>query len=290
LNIANSAWAQQGYPFLQEYLDILALNYGSGVYLVDYTLDAEVARQEINDWVSEKTEEKIQDLIPEGALDFYTRLVLANAIYFKANWLYPFVEDLTREGTFTLLDGGQVTVDMMSLSLPESIRYSQGNGYQAVELPYVGGEVAMTILIPDKGNFMEFEASLDAALLQSILDELEYKNVQLSMPKFEFESEFFLQDVLREMGMPAAFEPGLADFSGMDGSRDLYIDEVIHKAYVGVDEEGTEAAAATAVIIRAVSMPITDVELTIDQPFIFVIREIPTGSVLFTGRMLNPIE
>jgi serpin B len=290
LNIANSAWAQEGYPFLQEYLDILALNYGSGVYLVDYTLDAEAARQEINDWVSEKTEEKIQDLIPAGALDFYTRLVLANAIYFKANWLYPFVEDLTREGTFTLLDGGQVTVDMMSLSLPESIRYSQGNGYQAVELPYVGGEVAMTILIPDKGNFMEFEASLDAALLQSILDELEYKNVQLSMPKFEFESEFFLQDVLRDMGMPAAFEPGLADLSGMDGSRDLYIDEVIHKAYVGVDEEGTEAAAATAVIIRAVSMPITDIELVIDQPFIFVIRDIPTASVLFTGRVLNPIE
>jgi serpin B len=290
LNIANSAWAQEGYPFLQEYLDTLALNYGSGVYLVDYMQDAEAARQTINEWVSEKTEEKIQDLIPPGAIDFYTRLVLANAIYFKANWLYPFMEEMTREGTFTLLDGGQVNVDMMSFSLPESLRYTQGRGYQAVELPYVGGEVAMTIIVPEQGYFSEFEAALNAALLESILDELEYKNVQLSMPKFEFESEFFLQDVLKEMGMPAAFDPELADFSGMDGNRDLYIDEVIHKAYVGVDEEGTEAAAATAVIIRAVSMPITDVELVIDQPFISVIRDIPTASVLFTGRVLNPVE
>ena len=290
LNIANSAWAQEGYPFLQEYLDILALNYGSGVYLVDYAQDAEAARQEINDWVSEKTEGKIEDLIPEGALDFYTRLVLANAIYFKANWLFPFVEDLTKEGTFTLLNGEQVSVAMMSFSQPESLLYTRGNGYQAVELPYAGGEVAMTILVPDQGKFGEFETSLDAEFLANILDALEYKNVELRMPKFEFETEFFLQDVLREMGMPVAFEPGSADFSGMDGSRDLYIDEVIHKAYVGVDEEGTEAAAATAVIMRLVSMPVTDVELDIDQPFIFVIRDIPTGTVLFMGRVLNPVQ
>ncbi|MBE0411737.1 MAG: serpin family protein, partial [Anaerolineales bacterium] len=248
LNIANSAWAQDDYPFLEEYLDILALNYGSGIHLVDYMQDAEAARQAINDWVSEMTEGKIEDLIPEGALDFYTRLVLANAIYFKANWYFPFDEDLTTDGVFHLLNGEQVVVDMMSHSLPEMMRYTQGNGYQAVQIPYVGGEVAMTVLIPDEGNFSEFEASLDAGLLAAIMDDLEYQSVQLTMPKFEFESEFLLKDVLREMGMPAAFEPGLADFSGMDGSRDLYIDEVIHKAYVGVDEEGTEAAAATAVI------------------------------------------
>jgi serpin B len=290
LNIANSAWAQEGYPFLQEYLDILALNYGSGLYLVDYRQDAEAARQAINDWISERTEGKIEDLIPEGTLDFYTRLVLANAIYFKANWLFPFEENLTTDGVFHLLDGKQVMVDMMSLSLPESMRYTQGNGYQAVQLPYVGGEVAMTILLPSEGNFSEFEESLDARLLAAILDELEYQNVQLTMPKFEFETEFFLQDVLKEMGMPAAFDPEVADFSGMDGSRELFIDEVIHKAYVGVDEEGTEAAAATAVIIRAVSMPITDVELIVDQPFIFIIHDIPTGTVLFTGRVLNPVE
>lgn len=289
-NIANSAWAQEGYPFLEEYLDILALNYGSGLHLVDYMQDAEAARLAINEWVSEQTEGKIEDLIPEGAVDFYTRLVLANAIYFNANWLYPFDENKTEEGAFYLLDGEPVLVDMMSLSIPERLAYTQGNGYQAVELPYVGGEVAMTILMPDQGNFAEFEAALDTTVLAAILNELEYQNVELIMPKFEFETEFFLQDVLKGMGMHTAFDPNEADFSGMDGSRDLFIDEVIHKAYVSVDEEGTEAAAATAVIIQAVSMPMTDVELDIDQPFIFVIRDVPTGSVLFTGRVLNPAE
>jgi serpin B len=290
LNIANSVWGQQGYPFLPEYLDLLAVNYGSGLRLVDYAADPEAARLAINDWVSEQTEARIQDLIPPGAIDVLTRLVLANAIYFNAAWLYPFEENLTQDMPFNLLDGSQVNTPMMTYSIPERLNYGQGAGYQAVELPYLGDEVAMLVLAPDEGTFSEFEASLDAAKLEAILAGLEPKTVALFLPKFEFETQFSLAETLAAMGMPVAFDPNLADFSGMDGSRELYITDVIHKAFVAVDEEGTEAAAATGVVVGVTSLPMEDVRLVVDRPFIFAIRDVPTGELLFVGRVLNPGE
>lgn len=287
LNIANAIWGQRDYEFLPEFLDMLAKNYGAGMRLVDYLADPEKARVEINNWVEDQTEGKIKDLIPQGAIDGLTRLVLTNAIYFNASWLHPFEESLTTPQPFHLVDANTVKVDMMQQS--ESFGYYAGKGYQAVELPYSGDQLAMLILVPDEGNFTKFESGLDERVLEEIGSGMSYPQINLWMPKFTFSAEFMLKPVLSAMGMAEAFDPGLADFSGMTGNRELYISEVIHKAFVAVDESGTEAAAATAVIMKFTSMPIGEpVELKIDRPFIFIIRDLPTGSILFLGRVLDP--
>jgi len=285
LNIVNEIWGQKDYEFRNEFLDVLAENYGAGLRLLDFINAPETSRVTINDWVSDQTEDRIEDLIPQGVIDALTRLVLTNAIYFNAAWLNPFNEDTTDDGAFYLLDGGEVTVPMMMQS--DSFGYAEGEGYQAVELPYDGRELSMVILLPDTGQFEEFESSLDADLVDIITNDLIYKEVALTMPKFEFESEFKLADTLAAMGMPVAFT-GAADFSGMTGNRDLFIAEVLHKAFVSVDEAGTEAAAATAVVMNLTAAPGEPVEVTLDHPFIFLIRDIETGAILFVGRVVNP--
>jgi serpin B len=285
LNIANSIWGQVDYAFLGEFLDLLALNYGAGMRVVDFVEDSELARQQINDWVSDETEERIQDLIPEGVLDAATTLVLTNAIYFNAAWMDPFDEAATKDGLFFLLDGGQVDVPMMNQS--EWMHYAEGNGYQLVERSYVGGKMAMDIILPDTGAFSTIEADLDTEWLDQALSGLEGQQVALSMPRFEFESEVGLTETLQTMGMPTAFGGG-ADFSGMDGTRNLFIGEVLHKAFVSVDEAGTEAAAATAVIMERGMAPQSPIVISVDRPFIFLIRDLQTGAVLFVGRVLNP--
>ncbi|MDY6912521.1 MAG: serpin family protein, partial [Chloroflexota bacterium] len=288
LNIANSLWGQHDYAFLPEFLDLLAANYGAGLRLVDFVSAPDPSRIAINDWVSEQTEDKIKDLIPEGAITDLTRLVLANAIYFYADWLHPFNANSTHDAAFHLPDGSEVTVPMMSMSDPANLPYASGTGYQAVELPYLGGESAMTIIVPDSGTFADFESALSADLINEIISSLEQKSVDLRLPKFSYESDFSLAQTLAEMGMPDAISPGVADFSGMDGTKFLYISDVFHKAFVAVDEKGTEAAAATAVIVGSTSISMVDVRLTIDRPFIFLIRDIDTGTILFMGRVLNP--
>ncbi|UCG83136.1 MAG: serpin family protein [Dehalococcoidia bacterium] len=285
LNIVNAIWGQEDYEFLAEFLDVLAENYGAGLRLLDFINAPEDSRITINDWVSDQTEGRIEDLIPQGAIDALTRLVLTNAIYFNAAWLHPFEKYLTDNGAFHLLDGGTATVPMMRQT--ESFGYAEGEGYQAVELLYDGAELSMVILLPEAGRFEAFEGSLDADYVESILSDVDYQRVALTMPKFEFESEFGLVDTLDTMGMPAAFTAE-ADFSGMNGRRDLVITDILHKAFVSVDEEGTEAAAATAVIIGETAMPGEPVEVTVDRPFIFLIRDIETGSILFVGRVMNP--
>jgi serpin B len=285
LNVANSLWAQQDYQFLQQFLDLLVANYGAGVRPVDFAGDPEAARQTINDWVSKETEGRIEDLIPPGAIDTLTRLVLANAIYFNAAWLYPFQPDRTVDGPFNLLDGSQVQVPMMRQT--GSFSYAEGDGYQAVELPYDGQQLSMVILLPEKGQFDAFEATLDATRVDAILKSLAGQQVALTMPNFEFESQFSLKDSLSALGMPNAFTDA-ADFSGMTGNRELSISEVAHKAFVSVDEAGTEAAAATAVIVGVTSAPAEPVTFTADRPFLFLIRDIPTGTILFVGRLADP--
>lgn len=284
LNIVNAIWGQKDYAFLDEFLDVLAENYGAGLRILDFINETEKSRVTINDWVSEQTEGRIEDLIPQGVIMALTRLVLTNAIYFNAAWEYPFEEDATYNGPFYLLDGSAVTVPLMRQT--ESFGYAEGDGYQAVELPYDGRELSMVILLPGEGQFEAFEDSLDAALVDAIIRDLESQEVALTMPRFEFESEFSLKQTLAAMGMPIAFTDE-ADFSGMTGVRDLHIAEVIHKAFVSVDEAGTEAAAATAVIMELTAMPEV-VEMTIDHPFIFLIRDIETGTILFVGRVVNP--
>jgi len=282
LNIVNAIWGQKDYEFLSAFLDVLAENYGAGLRILDFITETEKSRLTINDWVSDQTEGRIEDLIPQGAIDALTRLVLTNAIYFNAAWAYPFDDDMTADGPFYLLDGGQVTVPMMKQT--ESFGYTEGEGYQAVELPYDGGELSMVILLPEAGNFEAFEEGLQAQQVCDIISSLQATQIGLNMPKFEFDSEFNLKDTLADMGMPIAFT-GDADFSGMTGNRELSISDVVHKAFVAVDEAGTEAAAATAVIMKLTAAP---EQVTIDRPFIFLIRDIDTGAILFVGRVLNP--
>jgi serpin B len=287
LNIVNAIWGQEDYEFLSDFLDVLAENYGAGLRILDFMTETEKSRLTINDWVSNQTEGRIEDLIPQGVIDALTRLVLTNAIYFNAAWAYPFDEDMTADGPFYLLDGGQVSVPMMKQT--QSFGYAEGEGYQAIELPYDGDELSMVILLPEAGQFEAFEAGLQTQQVSDIISGLQPTEVALTMPQFEFESEFSLKDTLADMGMPIAFSPDDANFSGMTGTPDLYISEVIHKAFISVDEAGTEAAAATAVIMNRCSAPYEPpVEVTIDRPFIFLIRDIETGTILFAGRVVNP--
>lgn len=288
LNIANALWGQKDYSFLTEFLDLLELYYGSGLKTLDFINEPEESRLAINQWASEQTAGRIKDIIPPGVIKAFTRLVLANAIYFNAHWLHQFSKSATRDGIFHLLDGSTVTVPMMHQE--ENFSYTEGDTYQAIRLPYLGNEFAMTILLPKEGQFEDFENSLDAQMLQDITAKLESQRVVLTLPKFTFESSFQLNQALSELGMPDAFSGG-ADFSGMTGNRELFIGAVLHKSFVAVDEEGTEAAAVTAVMMvgSAPTTPPVTVNFTADRPFIFLIQDIETGSILFMGRVLNPI-
>ena len=293
LNLANAVWGQHDYEFLAPFLDVLAENYGAGVRPTDFVGSPEESRVRINDWVAEQTEDKVEDLIPEDAIDRSTRMVLTNAIYFNARWFHPFFKHLTSARLFHLLDGSKVDVPMMMMAAAERFGYADGDGYQAVELPYRGRDMWMTILLPDAGAFREFEESMDADLIAGILGDIEREYVELTMPKFEFESEFSLKETLKAMGMPNAFDGFTADFSGMDGRSCpgvcLLISDAFHKAFVSVDEEGTEAAAATGVVVILESARPTPKKVMVDRPFIFLIRDRATDAILFVGRVENPV-
>ena len=287
LNIANAIWGQKDFHFESDFLDTLAANYGAGLRLLDYIQAPEESRVTINDWVSDQTEERIQDLIPQGAINSDTRLVLSNAIYFKATWLESFEESLTEDKVFHGLDGEEFMTPMMSLGSDASFPYYQGEGFQAVDLPYLGGQVSMLVIVPDEGKFTDFEVNLNSEILDEIIGNLAYQPMYLNFPKFEFETEIGLATILANMGMPSAFNDG-ADFSGMTGTKDLFISDVFHKAFISVDEEGTEAAAATAVVMSLTSAPENPLRLEVDRPFLFLIRDIQTNSILFMGRVVEP--
>jgi len=288
LNLANAVWAEQTYPFQQDFLDTIAVNYGAGVRLADFINQYESVRKEINRWVEDQTRNKIKDLLSDGTLNSDTRMALVNAIYFKADWLTAFDANDTHDAPFHLLDGSEAQVKMMSNGL--YVPYVRGDGYQAVELPYAGGTAAMDILVPDEGNFEAFDSTLDSAAFDAILAAMQPASVQVGLPKFQFTGEFSLPDQLSALGMTDAFDPNLADFSGMTGDRDLFISDVIHKAFVAVDEKGTEAAAATAVIMELTGAPMFENVLIIDRPFLFVIRDTASGQILFMGRVVNPAK
>ncbi len=289
LNIANSIWGQKGYSFLPDFLDVLAENYGAGMRLTDFVNAPEDSRTVINDWVSEKTEGRIGDLIPEDCISEMTRLVLVSAIYFNAAWSSPFQEEFTRDSDFHLSDGTDVAVPMMRQT--DWLRYGEGEGWQVAELMYESREISMVILLPEPGRFEEFENSLSSERLNEILDAFEYRYVAVDMPEFRYESDAVsLRETLSRMGMPAAFTWPGADFSGMDGTHDLFIGDVLHKSFISVDEAGTEAAAATAVIADMGGIYTEEpTAFTVSRPFIFFIRDIETGTVLFAGRILNPV-
>lgn len=294
LSIANSVWGQEDYPFLDSYLDRLVESYGAGVMPVDFQGIPEKSRIAINDWVADRTEKRIKELIPPNVINSSTRLVLVSAIYFKARWLHTFANSLTGTGPFYLVDGREVETIMMTMAGAARLGYSNGEGYQAVELPYEGLEISMIILFPDAGTFREFEKSLDADEITGILEDFERENVEFTMPQFEFELGIELGDTLNAMGMQDAFDGAASDFSGVDGrsciagdAPCLFISDVFHTAFVAVDEEGTEAAAATTVTEKVVEGfdPIT---VSVDGPFIFFIRDNLTGTILFVGRVVDP--
>jgi serpin B len=285
LNVANALWGQTGYPFEQDFLDLLARNYSGGMRLLDFKKNPESARRTINDWVSSSTEKKIQDIVPPGAINKVTRLVLANAVYFKAAWLNPFKPENTQPGSFQLLDGSDVQVSMMHWL--GGMKFAQGDGYGAVELPYAGGQLSMLLVLPEEGRFSSVEAELNTGFVDAIVAGMQMEEIALSLPKIKFEWEADrLPDKLKALGMLLAFDPG-ADFTGISLRDDLFIGDVLHKAFVAVDEKGTEAAAATVVLMTA-SAAVQAMEFNLDRPFFFLIRDNPTGTILFLGRVMNP--
>jgi len=284
LNVANALWGQEGYPFMAQYLDLLVQNYGSGVMTVDFERGAE---DTINRWVSEHTEGRIQEIVSK--IPPTTTLVLANAVYFNAKWDLPFDEEDTYEEPFHLLDGKVGRMPMMHQI--DQFRYAEGDGYQAIELPYQDRTVAMVILLPNRDQFREIEEGLTGQWVQGVLRGLTEEEVVLTMPKFRFEAK--LDPPLAALGMPSAFSAASADFSGIaerkPGLQPIFIGTVSHKAFIDVNELRTEAAAATVVEMAAgAAAPTTPKVMKIDRPFIFFIHDIDTGAILFVGRVMNP--
>lgn len=285
VNVVNSVWAERTHTFRSDYLDVLATSYGAGINLLDFVGASESARTTINGWVADKTEQRIKDLLPTGSVDGATRLVLVNAVYFNAAWLYPFDPINTYDGSFTLLDDSTVSVKRMGQHLA-SVPALKGEGFSAVALPYDDDRLSLLVLAPDAGNFANFESTLDAAKLDSIVAGLSPQQVILNMPRFRVETGESLTDLLQSLGMNAAFSSD-ADFSGMDGTRSLSVSEVIHKAFIDVAEKGTEAAAATAVTMVGGAAPL-GLNVFVNHPFLYVLRDQPTGAILFMGRVLDP--
>ncbi|MDY6764530.1 MAG: serpin family protein [Halobacteria archaeon] len=292
LEIANSIWGQRGYPFRDEYLDTLARNYGAGLRTLDFSSNPNEARETINNWVEEKTNDRIKDLLPEGVITALTRLVLTNAIYFKANWQHTFPEEATEDAEFKALDGSKSTVPMMQQS--NKFPYAEVDGHKLIELPYVGNRVGMVVMLPKEGEYEEFENSLNSERLEELLGKLKTKEGTIHLPKFEYDSKFALKNALSALGMPVAFDPNKANFEGMadleKAGGNLYIRSVVHKSNITVDEKGTEAAAATGVVVNATSAPIDPFEMVVDRPFVFLIRDRKTGSLLFLGRIVDAGE
>jgi serpin B len=285
LYLANAIWGQREYAFEKNYLDLLAVNYGAGVHLVDFINKPEDTSKQINNWVDQETKGKIKDIVAPSSIDPSTRMILTNAVYFKAAWQEAFVKKLTQDQPFTLLDGSQISVPIMRTEESIPVETYAGDGFIAVALPYKGELADMLIILPDEGKFSTVEDSLNADKYDEIVNGLIQNSVKLYMPKFEFYSNFDLTPILEKMGMTLAFDKDQADFSKITKSEKLYVGNAVHKAYILVNEEGTEAAAVTMFMMQAASLPN---EFRIDRPFIFLIRDKPTGTILFIGRVLNP--
>jgi len=286
LSIANALWLQKDYKLLQEFLNIMGKYYKGGFNEVDYIGDPQGARIKINDWVSRETKEKIKDILQPGDITKLTRLVITNAIYFKGKWLTEFDKEFTRDEDFYLINGQKTKVKMMYQE--NRFNYYENDDLQLLEMPYKGDKVSMVIILPKTGKFVTVENMMDEKKLQEWLKNAMKTKVKVYIPRFKFTQMFGLSEDLSKMGMEDAFDENKADFSGINGRKnDLYISKVIHKAFVEVNEEGTEAAAATAVILDIKAL-IEELVFKSDHPFIFFIRDKEAGSILFMGRVMDP--
>ncbi len=300
LSVANRLWGQKGYPWRKEFLDLTRTNYGAGLREVDFVKATEAARKTINIWVEKQTQQKIKDLLQKGDVNKATVLVLTNAIYFKGDWASKFKKEQTKDTRFSvpikIVKGHTFmrprvykTVSVPMMNQKGKFGYMETGDFQALELPYAGEELSMVIFLPRRlaqmDGLKDFEKLLTSKNLSKWLPKLRKREVIVSIPKFKMTCRFKLNEVLKSMGMADAFSPA-ADFSGMATMEKIWISDVIHKAFVDVNEEGTEAAAATAVIMgKGISRPSV---FRADHPFVFMIRHRATGSILFMGRVVNP--
>lgn len=288
LSTANALWAQKDYKFLEEYTNTVERYYGGKLNNLDFVAETEKSRRIINAWVEEQTNDKIKDLIPQGALDPYTRLVLTNAIYFKGTWVKQFNEKDTREEDFRIGSGQTVKVQMMRLTGEDAkFNYAETDEIQILEMDYDGENLSMLILLPKGNTLDDLEEGISPDKLSGWRKMLNERRVDVYLPKFEFETKYFLVKTLKKMGMPTAFTSS-ADFSGIDGTTSFFINNVIHQAFVEVNEEGTEAAAATGIVVGITSVGPRIPVFRADHPFIFIIQQNDTGNILFFGRVSDP--
>lgn len=289
LRVANALWGEQSHPFLPAYVRMIHKCYRTGgLFPVDFHGNPEAARHQINAWVEEQTAQKIKDLVPQGAITDLTRMVLTNAIYFKGDWDSQFKKDQTREGDFMVSATEKVKAPLMRKS--DIYQYADDGSVQVLELPYKGRELSMLVLLPKgAGGLPKLEKSLTGKKLGDLRSKLQSELVDAAVPKFNLETAYGLEDTLKALGMKAAFLQGTANFSGIDGLDDLSLSAVIHKAFVEVNEQGTEAAAATATMMLGGSAaPVKPIQFRADHPFVFIICDRQDGTILFLGRMMNP--
>ncbi len=285
LSTANALWPHKGYPFLEEYIQTVEDYYGGKTTALDYVGETEKSRQTINSWVKSQTKDKIKELIPPGVITGITRLVLTNAIYFKGKWVNQFDKSDTRDADFTT-GSGEVT-QVPTMHLKNDFRYAENGELQMLELPYKGDRLSMLVFLPKEGDysFRDFSSEGFSEMKKDMFE----REVRVYLPKFKFETKYFMKETLSEMGMPTAFSMN-ADLSGMDGTMMLFIQSVIHQAFVEVDEEGTEAAAATAVVVGLKAAPERPLEFRADHPFLFFIQDNETGAILFMGKVNDPSQ
>lgn len=295
LSTANALWAQEDYKFLEEYINNVEKYYGGKTTNLDFIKETEKSRVIINNWVEDQTNNKIKNLIPKESVSVMTRLILTNAIYFKGAWVLQFNKKNTKDEDFKTSSGKTVKIPMMKLTGDDAeFNYAKADKVQILELPYDGEDLSMLLILPEEDSLKKLERSINTKKLSEWKSVLKKQRVDIYIPKFKFETKYFMAETLKKMGMPLAFKWPGADFSGMDGTRNLYIGDVIHQAFVEVNEEGTEAAAATAVIMMwgsagNIEEPVIPV-FRADHPFIFIIQQKETGNILFMGRVSNPNE
>jgi len=285
LHTANALWMQEDYPILEDYIDAVVNYYSGEANSLDFSGAPEESRVTINDWVEEKTNDRIKDLFPPNSIDRDVVLVLTNAIYFKGDWLNEFDEESTSKELFHVSPTEGVEVDMMSLQ-GERFNYTGTGEMQILELPYTGEDVSMILILPNEGNMADVESTLSCDELGVLTEGLEESVVDVYLPRFKLETKYFMKEDLIEMGMPTAFTLS-ANFTGISKEGGLYIDKVIHQAFIEVNEEGTEAAAATGVVMTLGATQPNEV-FRADHPFIFIIQDRVTSAILFMGRVAKP--
>ena len=288
LSTANALWVQDKFPILQEYKDVTETYYLSTTENLDFVTQPEESRNTINGWVEEKTNDKIKDLLPQGSINDMTRAVITNAVYFLGNWTVQFDENLTKEDDFKISE--QKTVKAPMMNIEQNFNYASTNNLQILQMSYKGDDLSMLVLLPKDNDLLSLEKKLSVENLNDWKSNLAKKQVNVYLPKFKLETTYSLVENLTNMGMSSVFVSGQADLSGINKDADLYVTGVFHKAFVAVDEKGTEAAAATGIVVSITSVGPQPEIFRADHPFIFLIQDERTGLILFMGKVMDPTK